>query len=167
MKYLARYILMFFCYLLYMNSIKAQAIKDVSFEAEGEQIIIYYTLTASEADEYEITTILKRLNDASFSYVPENLSNDIGEGQYAGVRKSIIWDVTEDESAMFDGDDFYFEVFAEKIGSSGGIPWYYYVGTAVVGGGVAAAVLLGGSDESNGNGTTPITSNFPNPPTRP
>ena len=94
------------------------------------------------------------MNNASFIYEPQNLSRDIGDGQYAGVRKSIIWDVTEDEFTMFDGDDFYFEVFAEKIESGGGIPWYYYVGTAVVGGGVAAAVLLGGSDE-NGGGTTP------------
>ena len=35
-----------------MNIIKAQAIKDVSFEAEGEQIFIYYTLTSPQNDEY-------------------------------------------------------------------------------------------------------------------
>ena len=166
MKPITKYILIFFYCLLTINISKAQTIKDVSFEADEEKIFIYYTLTAPESDEFEITTILKRLNDASFSYEPENLSNNIGEGQYAGVRKSIIWDVTEDEFSMFDGDDFYFEVFAEKIESGGGIPWYYYVGTAVVGGGVAAAVLLGGSDE-NGGGTTPPTTSFPNPPARP
>ncbi len=166
MKSITKYILILFCSLITMNIINAQAITNVSFEAEGEQIFIYYTLTSSQNAEFDITTVLKRLNNASFSYVPENLSNDIGDGQYAGVRKTIIWDVTEDEFLMFDGDDFYFEVLAQKIESSGGIPWYYYVGTAVVGGGVAAAVLLGGSDE-NGGGTTPPTTSFPTPPTRP
>ena len=66
------------------------------------------------------------------------------------------------EMLMFDGDDFYFEVFANKIESSGGIPWYYYVGTAAVGG-AAAVVLLGGDDSKD----TPTTTNFPSPPTRP
>ena len=143
----------------------SQDVKDVSFELIDEQVFIYYTLVAPANEEYEISAFLKRLNDASFSYIPDNISSGIGDGQYAGVKKIIIWDVTDEEFDMFDGDDFYFEVFAEKVKkTSGGIPWYYYAGTAVVGGAVAA-ILLGGNGSSDENGSK--TSNFPPPPARP
>ena len=56
MKSNSKFILILFCSLICMNIVKAQAIRDVSFEVEGEQIYIYYTLTSSQNDEFEITT---------------------------------------------------------------------------------------------------------------
>lgn len=157
-------VLIFPAILLLTNNIEAQQISDVSFELIEEEIYIYYTLAAASGEEYETSAVLKRLNDASFSYVPEELSGDIGEGQYAGIDKTIIWDVSEEEFGMFDGEDFYFEIMAEKVPDSGGIPWYYYVGTAVIGGGVAAVLLLGGD---NGGSSSESTTEFPSPPGRP
>lgn len=160
MKHLVKYnlILLFgFTQILF-----AQEIKDVSFEVSGEQIIIYYSLNSNPGDLFDISIHLKRLNDQSFDYVPQSLTGDIGDDQSAGIGKIIKWDVDEDEMAMFDGDDFYFEVFAEKIKPSGGIPWYYYAGTAAVGGAVAAVLLGGSSDKSATTATK-----FPQPPGRP
>ncbi len=155
--------LMFFS-LIICQTLSAQQISDVSFELVGQNINIYYSLTPITSDNYEITTLLKRTSEPNFSYNPQNLTGDIGEGAYSGVRKKIIWRVSDVEMNMFDGEDFYFEVFANKIEESGGIPWYYYVGTAAVGGGVAA-ILLGGSSDSKS--TTNGTQSFPTPPDRP
>lgn len=143
----------------------AQEVSNVSFELIGENIHITFTLTPITEDEYEISSVLKRTSDASFQYTPENMTGDIGEGKYAGINRKIIWNVTDQEMKLFDGDDYYFEVTAKKIESSGGIPWYYYVGTAAVGGAVAA-VLLGGSDDKSSSTTTTTTS-FAPPPGRP
>lgn len=144
-------------------SLKAQQISEVSFELVGQNINIYYTLSPITSDNYEITLVLMRTSVPSFSYSPPELSGDIGEGKFAGSNRKIVWSVTNDEMDMFDGDDFYFEVFAEKIEKSGGIPWYYYLGTAAVGG--AAAILLSGGSESDKK--TPTTQSFPTPPDRP
>jgi hypothetical protein len=143
--------------------ILSQSISNVSFEVSGEDIHISYTLTPSSTDDFEISILLKRINDGSFNYLPQSLSGDIGEGQFSGINRVIIWEVSETEMSMLDGDDFYFEVFANKLKKSEGIPWYYFVGTAAVGGAVAAAVLLGGKDETS----SPTTQNFPLPPDRP
>lgn len=141
----------------------SQQVSDVSFELVGQNIHIYYTLTPISQEEYEITSILKRTTDATFSYIPDNISGDIGEGKFSGIKRKIVWNVSEDEMALFDGDDFYFEIIANKIQTSGGIPWYYYIGTAAVGG-AAAALLLGGSDDKK---PTSSTSTFADPPGRP
>lgn len=166
MKKILRFPVIFIFYsLLFIQNIFSQEIRDVSFELVGEQIYIHYTLNAPISSEFEIQTLLKRLNNASFVYEPQILSGDIGDNQYSGVNKRIIWSVSEDEMNMLDGDDFYFEVIAEEIeaSSGGGIPWYYYVGTAAVGGAVAAVLLSGGSDDNNDT----TTNTFPSPPSRP
>lgn len=150
--------------MIFYQSLIAQQVTNVSFELIGQNINIYYSLSPITTDNYEITSILKRTSNPMFSYTPENLEGDIGEGKYSGFNRKIVWIVSSEEMNMFDGDDFYFEVFANKIKESGGIPWYYYVGTAAVGGGVAA-ILLGGSSDSKS--TTNGTQSFPTPPDRP
>lgn len=160
------YYIIFYCLisLSIKSGIVAQEVSNVSFELIGENIHITYTLTPITEDEYEVTTLLKRTSDASFQYTPEAMTGDIGEGKYSGISRKIIWNVTNQEMELFDGDDYYFEVTAKKIESSGGIPWYYYVGTAAVGGAVAA-VLLGGNDDKSSSSTT--TASFAPPPGRP
>ena len=149
--------------MIFYQSLIAQQVTNVSFELIGQNINIYYSLSPITTDNYEITSILKRTSDPMFSYTPQNLEGDIGEGKFSGTKRKIIWLVSSEEMNMFDGDDFYFEIFANKIIESGGIPWYYYVGTAAVGGGVAA-ILLGGSDSKS---TPNETQSFPSPPDRP
>jgi len=163
MKYIDKHLLflIFGIFILNQKSL-SQQITDVSFEVIDQNIRIFYTLTPVSNDLFEISTLLKRTTDVSFSYKPENLSGDIGEGKYSGNGRAILWNVTQQEMNMFDGEDFYFEVYAKKIEPSGGIPWYYYVGTAAVGG-AAAVLLLGGSDDQN----PPTTQSFPKPPDRP
>ena len=141
----------------------SQDISNVHFEVVNDQIKIYYNLTANPDDKFDVSVILKRQNDKSFNYEPENLSGDVGSEKIPGNNKTIFWNVSEEEMNMFDGDDFYFEVYAEKVEPSGGIPWYYYVGTAAVGGAAAVLLLGKGSDNKSSSSTT----NFPTPPERP
>lgn len=132
----------------------------VSFESKEDKIYIYYTLDANLNDEFEIGIILKRTSVPSFEYTPTSLTGDIGTGKFAGSQKTIIWQVSESEMEMFDGDDFFFEIDAQKIEEGGGIPWYVWVGGLAAGGAAAVIVLLGGDDE-------PESTTFANPPARP
>ncbi|MBL1213640.1 MAG: hypothetical protein HND52_09815 [Ignavibacteriae bacterium] len=140
--------------------ILAQEKIDITFESKEDKIFIYYTLDANLNDEYEISVVLKRTSIPSFEYVPEDVTGDIGTGKYAGSQKTIIWQVSESEMEMFDGDDFYFEIDAVKIEDGGGIPWYVWVGGIAAGGVAAVVVLLGGDDEAE-------STEFAKPPARP
>lgn len=158
-------IFLIFTIIFFNQELLAQKVTDVSFKATEGQIYIYYTLGAVDKNDYNISVVLKRLKNKSFSYSPLDLSGDVGKGSFTQGKKKIVWSVSEKEMSMFDGDDFYFEVFVDKIKSSHGIPWYYFAGVAAVGGAVAA-VLLGGKDNTSTTGTTNNFS-FPDPPGRP
>ncbi|MCP5063432.1 MAG: hypothetical protein GY936_13350 [Ignavibacteriae bacterium] len=136
---------------------------DVTFEEINGKIYIYYTLNEVSTKQYDINILLKRTSVISFSHSPSDLTGDIGEGDFAGKKNTIIWNVTEEEMNLFDGDDFYFQIIANEIKATKSIPWYYYVGGAVAAGAVAAVTLLGGEEET----TTTPTSNFATPPGRP
>ena len=142
------------------NMSYAQEKITISFESKEDKIYIYYTLDANLNDEYEIDVILKRSSVPSFEYKPTALTGDIGTGKFAGSQKTIIWQVSESEMEMFDGDDFFFEIDAQKIEEGGGIPWYVWVGGLAAGGAAAVIVLLGGDDE-------PESTTFADPPARP
>jgi len=157
--------LFFFLTLLFFLNGKSftQEKVDVSFEEINGKIFIYYTLNETTGSQYDVSLLLRRTSETSFSYAPSDITGDIGEGDFAGKKNTVIWNITDDEMNMFDGDDFYFEVIADAIVESEGIPWYYYVGGAVVAGSVAAVTLLGGDEK-----TTPTPSgNFALPPDRP
>jgi hypothetical protein len=161
MKKQITYQLIILIFSIFISKISfAQENIDVSFESKEDKIYIYYTLDANLNDEYEINVVLKRTSVPSFEYVPENVSGDIGIGKYAGSQKTIIWQVSESEMEMFDGDDFYFEIDAVKIDDGGGIPWYVWVGGLAAGGIAAVVVLLGGDDEGE-------STEFAQPPARP
>lgn len=156
----------FFTFGLFLiNSILliAQSKVDVNYEVLDEKILIHYTIQSEKNIEYSVVVFLRRSSIPSFKYSPENISGSVGTGKFAMGKKTIVWNVSESEMEMFDGDDFYFEVIANKIESGSSIPWYYYAGAGVVAG-VAAIVLGGGS--SDGGETTTVTS-IPQPPSRP
>jgi hypothetical protein len=146
---------------------KAQSI-EASFETTQEGTInIYYEFNGDPDKDYNVTVVLKRKSDPSFSLVPKNLNGSVGIGKFANVKRTIVWAPTADEQQTLQGNDFYFMVNAKviKTESGGGIPWYVYVGGAVVAGGVAAILLLNKSNNNNSSGNTQTT--IPNPPGRP
>jgi hypothetical protein len=157
--------LFYFFIIFLLNSISYSQEKiDASFEASEGKIFIYYELKGDPSSEYQIEVKLKRTSDPSFELIPSVMIGDVGKGKFAGGKCTIIWHLNSEEESELEGEDFYFDVIAEKIEEGGGIPWWVYAGTAAVGGGVAAFFLLNKSD--NGDETTP-TVPFPNPPGRP
>ena len=135
---------------------------EATFEAGEGKILIHYELKGDSQKDYEVSIILKRTSDHSFEVIPDETTGDIGEGKFAGKKSTIIWILNSDEEEMLDGDDFYFDVFAEEIKTVGGIPWYVYIGGAALAGGTAAILLLNKSSDEE---TTPTV--FPTPPARP
>ncbi len=149
--------------LLYNISYSQEKI-DASFEASEGKIFIYYELKGDPSSEYQVDVKLKRTSDPSFELIPSVMIGDAGKGKFAGGKRTIIWHLNSEEESKLEGEDFYFDVTAEKIEEGGGIPWWVYAGTAVVGGGVAAFFLLNKSDDGD---EPPATTAFPNPPARP
>lgn len=135
---------------------------DATFEAGEGKILIHYELKGDSQKDYEVSIVLKRTSDHSFAVIPDETTGDIGEGKFAGKKSTITWLLNSDEEEMLDGDDFYFDVFAEEIKTGGGIPWYVYIGGAALAGGTAAILLLNKSSDEE----TPPAS-FPTPPARP
>lgn len=160
MKY--PYSIMFLCLLISINLFSQEKI-EADFEQKDGKIFIYYSLEGSATTKYKVSVLLKREKFPSFEYGPEKLIGDVGEGFFATGKKTIIWELSDQEKKSFaSGDDYWFEVSAEE--AKGGIPWYYYVGGAVVAGaGAIVAILLGGKEgtEETKNET------FPSPPVRP
>lgn len=153
-----------FILLLLGQNIIAQGKIQASFNYSDGKIFIFYEFQGDKTKDYEVELMLKRTSDPSFVLIPENLTGDVGEGKFAGLKNKVVWELSPDEEAMLDGEDFYFDVTALEIATGGGIPWYYFAGGAAVAGGTAAILLLGkkSSDE-----TTPSTGSFPVPPVRP
>ncbi len=146
------------------QNIFAQGKIQASFNYSDGKIFVFYEFQGDKTKDYEVELVLKRTSDPNFVLIPENLTGDVGEGKFAGLKNKVVWELSPDEEAMLDGEDFYFDVTALEIATGGGIPWYYFAGGAAVAGGTAAILLLGkkSSDE-----TAPTTGSFPVPPVRP
>ena len=155
-----------FCFIVVIlgRAAFAQEKIQANFDYSEGKIFIYYEFKGDDAKEYEIGIALKRTSDSRFSLVPEELSGDIGTGNFANKKCRIVWTLLPDEEAMLDGEDFYFEVTAAEIKEGGGIPWYVFVGGAALVGGTAAVLSL--SKKSSDSSTPPVSS-FPTPPNRP
>ncbi len=138
---------------------------NATFQAGEGKVFIYYELKGDPAKEYDVSVVLKRSSDPSFELVPSVLVGDVGKGKFAGGKKTIIWQLNPQEEEQLNGEDFYFEVTANEIESSGGggIPWYVYAGGAALAGGAAAFFLL---KKSNDN-TSTTSADLPRPPARP
>jgi hypothetical protein len=132
---------------------------------EGIILIEYEIVNGDPNSDYEVSIVLLRSSDITFKYAPEVLEGDIGEGKFAGKTNTIKWLYTsEEEELLSEGEDYYFEVKAERI--IAGSTWYYYAGGAVAAG-IVAFLIAGGSgngdETTNGGGTTTIA----DPPGRP
>jgi hypothetical protein len=158
-------ILFCFTVLILSRAITAQEKIQANFDYSEGKIFIYYEFKGDYAKEYEIGIVLKRTSDSRFNLVPEDLSGDIGTGNFANKKCRIVWTLLPDEEAMLDGEDFYFDVTAKEIVEGGGVPWYVFVGGAALVGGTAAVLVLG--KKSSSDSSTPPVSSFPTPPNRP
>lgn len=125
-----------------------------------DEVIVSYDLDGSVDETYKVQLVLRRDGDISFSYVPTAVVGNVGEGKYAGRNNQIRWLYKKDAPQGFVGDDYYFDVVADR---PGGFPWLYVAGAGAVGGVLVA--LLGGkkTDEV----IPPPPTKLPFPPPRP
>ncbi|MCL5029189.1 MAG: hypothetical protein M1480_09235 [Bacteroidetes bacterium] len=160
-----RFVLFIFFFLLFHFSDYTYSQNNIitSFEASSHSVIIYYEFAGDKSSEYEISITLKRTTDPDFNFEPSQLSGDIGKGKYGEGKRKVFWYLSPKEESTLIGDDFYFELVANEIKKSSGIPWYVFVGGALLGGGTAAALLIGKKSESS----TSSSFSFPKPPGRP
>ncbi|MCU7497387.1 MAG: hypothetical protein HF314_16270 [Ignavibacteria bacterium] len=153
-----------FVILLAALPLRAQEKISVTSEAAEGKVFIYYELQGNPAEDYEISLLLRRTSQPTFSYSPEELEGDFNEGKFATGKRKITWKLTPEEKKMFfEGDDYYFEVLAKPSG--GGTSWYYYLGAALVAGGAAAAIITWNQQGDGGGRTSDQT--LPTPPGRP
>ncbi|MEW6511418.1 MAG: hypothetical protein AB1428_10705 [Bacteroidota bacterium] len=143
--------------------------KNVSFRVTGQVVEIYYDLIAPAEQVYNVTVILKRRFEKTYSYVPVATSGDVGPAVIPGENRRITWKLTDEFPNGLPGEDCFFVIEAQPGAPvSGGISSIVWiVGGAAVLGGVLTAVLL--SSKGNGGGGPPVIppSDFPNPPGRP
>lgn len=147
------------------SSSMAQTI-EASFQVTQEGTInIYYKFKGDPGKDYDVTVILKRKSDPTFSLIPKNVSGSVGVGKFANAKRTIIWELTSSEQQSLKGNDYYFAVNAKPVEAEkgGGIPWYVYVGGAALAGGTAAILLL----KKNGNSNSGSNASIPDPPGRP
>lgn len=130
-------------------------VQNVRHEQKEDKIIISYHLFGSYDIEYDISLVLKKKSDPSYSFYPEQVRGDIGTGKFAGNLRKIEWNYSLEFTQAFT-DDFYFEVFAEEY--SGVSPWIWAGGAVVVGGVVFLLTSKSAEEEPNV---------FPVPPGRP
>lgn len=147
-------------YCAYSQTIKTE---NITVDNQKDQIIITYDI--SNPDEYtcQIDLTMKKKNDKTFRFQPKFVSGDIGEGDFDGKAKKIIWDKKRERLPVINIDDFIFEVNARVI-STGNRTWLWVgAGAVLVGGGTALYFLL----KKDNQETTPQIVNLPQPPGRP
>ena len=137
------------------DTIIARNIKAV---ANGDQITITYDINNLKNHILQVATRMKKKNDNSFRYVPKYLSGDIGEGNFHGKDKKIIWDSKRERLPLFKLDDYFFEIDVKIIPpKKNNSPNWLWIGAGatVVVGTVLYFILRDGSGQ------------MPKPPGRP
>jgi hypothetical protein len=151
-------------FMLPLNNSSGQKKINTSFEYSDHQINIVYEFQGDSTGQYDVSVALKRTSDSNFNLKPEQLTGDLGEGNFADGKRKIIWHLTQQEEESLTGDDYFFEVTASEIKKSGGIAWYVYVGGILLGGGAAAVLVTNKKSLTSGsNSGTALAS----PPGRP
>jgi len=135
-------------------------LRNVMYQQDGDNLIIYYDLDGETQKEYNVELFVRGIDDPTIEYIPQNISGDIGEGKFVGIRRVILWDVGKDFPGGLEDEQYSIELRVEE--ESGGLAWYYYVGAGVLA--AVAAVLL----NPPGNGDdTPTPTTLIDPPGRP
>ncbi|MBI4548346.1 MAG: hypothetical protein HY707_10220 [Ignavibacteriae bacterium] len=134
------------------------AVKNVRHIESKRKIIINYDLDGPSDKKYRVKVFLKRMSDLTYEHSPKNLTGDVGEGQFSGPNREIIWDLLQEFPEGIEGEDFKFVVDAEIISKGPGLAILIGGGAGIVGAGVLVYLLLKKTDEDKG---------FPLPPDRP
>ena len=137
---------------------------NLRWQMEGEKVIITYDLISDVKDPFTIQLMLRNEKDPSYNRVPKAVSGNIGENQFPGTGKRIVWDYKKDARAGIEGDGYYFELIGEPAG--GGFPWLYVAGGALLAGGVIAVVASKSSSDETAPGGEAAPS-LPGPPVLP
>lgn len=121
------------------NSADDVLIQNVKWIIKSEIIIINYDLIGPIRDKYEIKIAMKKENDPAFLFIPRAVEGDIGIGNFAGLKREIIWYYRRDIPQGITSDEkYYFEITVKE--TSGSKTWIYYL----VGGALAlgAGIIL-------------------------
>jgi hypothetical protein len=144
----------------YSQTIKAENIK---VENLKDQVIISYDLSNPQENTCVIELTMKKKTDKSFRYQPKYMSGDIGEGDFNGYGKKIIWNKQKERLPIINIDDFYFDINVRVISGNNHTWLWVGAGAAMLGGGTALYFLL----KKDNNETSAQNSNLPQPPGRP
>jgi hypothetical protein len=136
-----------------------EKIENVTASFTGREVLIKYDLLGEPGREYEISVILKRKSNNTFSYKPKILQGDYGKGKFAGKGRQILWDFSKEFENGLLGNDYYFEVNIENSKTEYSKILWIGAGVAVLGGGVAYLIFK--------KDKTSSTVDFPPPPIRP
>ncbi|MDE3057012.1 MAG: hypothetical protein KGJ59_03535 [Bacteroidota bacterium] len=160
-------------------------VENVRFQFNGKRVVIMYdfvpdeaptqaptgqggesntpALRAASSGAYKVSVFLRKESDPHFSYMPTQVSGDIGVGNFIGKDRKIVWDIEHEFPTGLPGKDYYFEIRAEPAVKKSAVSAVLLAG--------AGAALLAGSVATYfiffNNPAKQSTGNFPPPPGRP
>jgi len=129
-------------------------VSHITFEDQGETIVIRYDLDGEAGQKYKIKLSLEDENGRNYPLGKNALTGDVGKNVLPGTNKKVTWQMLKDYPSGLEGEGFMFSVEAvpqKKAGKA----WLYVVGGAAVAGG--AVMLLGGGEEKETKGSVTIT----------
>ena len=135
-------------------------VENVNWKVEGDRVLITYDLIGPLDQTFFITVKLFRESVSSFKLIPRKTSGDVGKGKFAGKNRVIYWDYLKDVPGGLQGEDFYFEISAEKVTRSK--KWLIPVL-----GGAAAVAVIGTVAILSGTGGGAAEKELPPAPSRP
>ena len=132
-------------------------VRNVRFEQQDTEIVVYYDLESNSSKKHEVTLILSDNSGLTFNITPRETEGDIGKNVLPGRRKKIIWHFMKDYPQGLKGDNFVFCVQAELEKGGSKLHWYL-IGAGVIGGVVYFVTQSkdGGSDDPT-TGSVTIT----------
>ena len=88
---------------LFANLFSREVVNNVSFDiTERNEMVIYYTLTPEDSDEYYKVTALISADGGKTWFSPKSIRGDIGRQKGAGTRE-IFWNIFRDREEL-EGD---------------------------------------------------------------
>lgn len=157
------FILLIFVILKIQSFSQSATITNIRVEDKNDQMIIYYDINNPKNDNCIVTLIMRKTNDNNFKYQPRFISGDVGEGDFNGKNKIIVWDKKKEKLPFINIKDYYFDIDV-KIISTNKKTWLWIgAGAAILGGGTALYFLL----KKDKNETIQTDMTLPQPPGRP
>ena len=90
-------------------------VENVNWIVQGNKVVITYDLLAPQNQIFFVSVKLLRESVSSFQVIPRKTSGYVGKGKFAGKNRVIYWDYLKDVPGGLQGEDFYFEISAEKV----------------------------------------------------